>query len=430
MKRRRAILIVPIALAAVLVGCGVSQPTPLQKVTTGASNRPGTAKPNNSLLENPHVSQLTFFTEMNMLNSTTGFISGYYNNKFSMWITSDGGLHWRLHEIPGVPTHNVRSGAPPIMYFQSKNIGWIAWITRDKKQNVLTVLRTINGGRQWTKHTQEAPTVANYIEQIDFSSHDDGWIRAFSGGAMNQGDTPSCVRAMAGSQYQGKYNQVLTYHTTDSGKTWNTGTPLPLGKQNSTVLLGLRHEYPSGTKLTVELYPMDENDQFGRERLGGVSAWTNWEGDTIHLVVYPANETIHFLKSTVVHEYNHHYRIATLNNGHADVPLLEKIIREGLAEHFVGDVLGANFHGPWVDALSEDAAKALWETLYSVHAADIGEQTDALVFGGQNTDVPLWAGYSVGYYLVKWYRQLHPVVSVIDLTTKQCKEFIPNFRDS
>ena len=196
------------------------------------------------------------------------------------------------------------------------------------------------------------------------------------------------------------------------------------------MLLGLRHEYPSGTKLTVELYPMDENDQFGRERLGGVSAWTNWEGDTIHLVVYPANETIHFLKSTVVHEYNHHYRIATLNNGHADVTLLEKIIREGLAEHFVGDVLGADFHGPWVDALSEDAAKALWETLYSVHATDIGEQTHALVFGGQNTDVPLWAGYSVGYYLVKWYRQLHPLVSVIDLTTKQCKEFIPNFRDA
>ncbi|QSO46222.1 WD40/YVTN/BNR-like repeat-containing protein [Alicyclobacillus mengziensis] len=334
MKRRRAILIVPIALAAVLVGCGVSQPTPLQKVTTGVSNRPGTAKPNNSLLENPQVSQLTFFTEMNMLNSTTGFISGYYNNKFSMWITSDGGLHWRLHEIPGVPTHNVRSGAPPIMYFQSKNIGWIAWITRDKKQNVLTVLRTINGGRQWTKHTQEAPTVANYIEQIDFSSHDDGWIRAFSGGAMNQGDT-TILRTTSGGkswamvsstggyipnqqatahalpeldvpmpmvftntkdgwvavgnvvqtqtsqatlyhtqtagenwypvhlpvpkvlahdfatveylpvfsrsegtvliQYQGKSNQVLTYHTTDSGKTWNTGTPLPLGKQNYTV---------------------------------------------------------------------------------------------------------------------------------------------------------------------------------------------------
>lgn len=190
--------------------------------------------------------------------------------------------------------------------------------------------------------------------------------------------------------------------------------------------LGLSHEYPSGTKLSVELYPMDEHDQFGRERLGGVSAWTNWKGDTIHFVVYPSRQTFRALKSTVVHEYNHHYRITALNNGHPDVTLLEKIIREGLAEHFVGDVLGAEFQGPWVDALAEHEARGLWDTLYSAHAADTGEQTDSWVFGGQNTDVPLWAGYSLGYYLVKWYRQRHPTASVIDLTVTDCSEFIPS----
>ncbi len=195
------------------------------------------------------------------------------------------------------------------------------------------------------------------------------------------------------------------------------------------MLLGLSHEYPSGRKLSVELYPMDERDKFGRERLGGVSAWTNWEGDTIHLVLYPSNETTHALKSTVVHEYNHHYRITIAKNGGASVTLLEKIIREGLAEHFVGEVLGTDFHGPWVEALSEAEAKGLWETLYSVHAGDTGEQTDSLVFGGQNTDVPLWAGYSLGYYLVQWYRQLHPTASVIDLTAQDCEKFIPSSLD-
>ena len=190
-------------------------------------------------------------------------------------------------------------------------------------------------------------------------------------------------------------------------------------------LIDLSNKYPSGKRLMVELYPMDEQDQFGREQLGGVSAWTSWQGDTIHLVVYPSKETTHALKSTVVHEYNHHHRITALNNGHPDVTLLEKIIREGLAEHFVGEVLGREFHGPWVNALTQDEARRLWETLYSVHAADTGDGTDALVFGGRNTDVPLWAGYSVGYYLVKWYWELHPLVSIIDLTVRNSEEFIP-----
>ncbi|MCI0184132.1 hypothetical protein MM817_02427 [Acidibacillus sp. S0AB] len=147
-------------------------------------------------------------------------------------------------------------------------------------------------------------------------------------------------------------------------------------------LIDLSNQYPSGKKVLVELYPMDKHDKFGRERLGGVSAWTNWEGDTIHLVVYPARETEHALESTVVHEYNHHYRITALNNGHADVTLLEKIVREGLAEHFVAEVLGVDFRGPWVDALSEDEAKRLWDTVYSVHSSDTGEETNSFVFGG------------------------------------------------
>jgi uncharacterized protein YjaZ len=191
-------------------------------------------------------------------------------------------------------------------------------------------------------------------------------------------------------------------------------------------LIDLSNRYPSGNRVLVEVYPMDKCDQFGRDRLGGVSAWTNWEGDTIHLVVYPSQESEHALASTVVHEYNHHYRITALDNGHANVTLLEKIVREGLAEHFVAEVLGTAFHGPWVHALAEDEARRLWETLYSTHASDTGEQTDSFVFGGQNTAVPLWAGYSLGYYLVKWYRQRHPLESVSSLSLRYCEQFIPH----
>lgn len=58
--------------------------------------------------------------------------------------------------------------------------------------------------------------------------------------------------------------------------------------------------------------------------------------------MFPAKETLRAL----VHEYNHLYRITSMQNGHAHITLLEKIIREGLAEHFVEKVLGKEFHGP------------------------------------------------------------------------------------
>jgi uncharacterized protein YjaZ len=190
-------------------------------------------------------------------------------------------------------------------------------------------------------------------------------------------------------------------------------------------LADLKCSYASGKKLSIELYPMDENDRFGREQLGGVSAWTSWEGDTIHFVVYPSKDTIHTLKSTVVHEYHHHYRISALNNGHSNVTLLEKIIREGLAEHFVAEILGTDFHGPWVGALTEEDARMYWTTLYSKHTQAYGDKTDLFVFGGGSSGVPFWAGYSMGYYLVKWYRQLHPDASVMALTAQNSEEFIP-----
>lgn len=66
---------------------------------------------------------------------------------------------------------------------------------------------------------------------------------------------------------------------------------------------------------------MDADDTFGREKLAGVSGWTNWEG-TISLVVYPA-DTLPVLTSTVVHERHHHYRTVVMDNGHDRIPLFK-----------------------------------------------------------------------------------------------------------
>ncbi|WP_146038998.1 DUF2268 domain-containing putative Zn-dependent protease [Sulfobacillus sp. hq2] len=91
-------------------------------------------------------------------------------------------------------------------------------------------------------------------------------------------------------------------------------------------LLNLQRRFPLDHTLSVEVFPMDLADTFGRGKLGGVSGWTNWEGTKISLVVYPAPETLSTLMATTVHEYHHHYRIMAMKNGHAHISLLETII--------------------------------------------------------------------------------------------------------
>lgn len=190
-------------------------------------------------------------------------------------------------------------------------------------------------------------------------------------------------------------------------------------------LVNLQSRYPAGRDLSVAVYPMDADDAFGREKLGGVSGWTNWEGTTISLVVYPGAAALPRLTATVVHEYHHHYRTMVLNNGHDRIPLLESLIREGLAEHFVAEVLGDCARGPYAAALSGGEARSLWTTVYHDRMfLQDADNTNAYQFGG-TSGLPLWAGYAMGYHLVAWYRELHPELSVSQLTRLDAERFVP-----
>lgn len=50
----------------------------------------------------------------------------------------------------------------------------------------------------------------------------------------------------------------------------------------------------------------------------------------------------------------------------------------GLAEHFVAEVLGTDFHSPW-GSLSEEDAKMFCGTLYFDHATDVWDKSDLYV---------------------------------------------------
>lgn len=149
------------------------------------------------------------FTSLDMINARTGFATGLYRDRYGFWATDDGGIHWHRRQIANLPEPSSLA-ASPVLYFEKVNQGWIAWIHGRSvgrsgsagfhSIKTLTILHTQDGGRHWSVHRQHVLAAMSEVEQIDFVGHN-GWIRVFSGGVMNQGDTG-------------------IYHTTNNGHSW------------------------------------------------------------------------------------------------------------------------------------------------------------------------------------------------------------------
>ncbi|WP_077324721.1 DUF2268 domain-containing protein [Virgibacillus siamensis] len=185
----------------------------------------------------------------------------------------------------------------------------------------------------------------------------------------------------------------------------------------------LQKQFPSNRSIQLELFILDENDDFVKEKLDGVSAFTEWDG-RMCFAVLPEDNIRTALKSVITHEYHHHWRISALDMNEESQTLLDRLILEGLAEHFVRIKLGEVYLGPYKDALTEDDAKTLWKNTYKEHLFDKGQITDLYMFGNKEKGLPFWGGYSLGYYLVKWYLERNEGISIEELTLLPSDKFI------
>lgn len=184
----------------------------------------------------------------------------------------------------------------------------------------------------------------------------------------------------------------------------------------------LQKEFPVSKAIEFELFILDEQDQFVREKLGGVSAFTDWSGK-MFFAVLPDAQVRSTLKSVINHEYHHHWRTHALNITEQNQTLMDRLILEGLAEHFVKIRLGDAYLGPYKDALTEKQAKNLWESTYKLCRNELGERTDIYMFGSKEENLPFWGGYSLGYYLVKWYLERNEGSSIEYMTTLSSDKF-------
>ena len=137
-------------------------------------------------------------------------------------------------------------------------------------------------------------------------------------------------------------------------------------------------------------------DDFTIKKMGGVGGFCPWKNVILIFLNFPEGwET--YLKETIVHEFVH--SVSPFYKG-GDFSIGEGLIFEGLSENFREKVFGGK-SAPYSKALNEDEAmKTLNEIKDKLNSKNWNEYM-AIFYGTEK--YALWAGYSIGYYLIKKY---------------------------
>ena len=148
----------------------------------------------------------------------------------------------------------------------------------------------------------------------------------------------------------------------------------------------------------------------------GVTGFTPYIG-VLHIFLTPQKFSLNSVKETVAHEMNHaiffHYHKSMISSQ----TLLQTMIFEGLAENFREESVGGKT-AAWSSALNvQQCKKYLTDLSPSLSSRDYSLYR-RVFFGDKKNK--RWAGYSIGYRIVKAFRRKYP-----DLTWEQIMEMKP-----
>jgi hypothetical protein len=124
------------------------------------------------------------------------------------------------------------------------------------------------------------------------------------------------------------------------------------------------------------------------------------------------------LPRSVSHELHHAVRSNIFPN--EERTLGAALVREGLATLFEQEVWGGNL-SDWAQALNQDQIDQLMP-LYKKEFAHKSYDHPRWFFG--RGDLPNWAGYTLGVYIIKKYLQNHPNESAGSLVGVPWQEFV------
>ena len=138
--------------------------------------------------------------------------------------------------------------------------------------------------------------------------------------------------------------------------------------------------------------------KFVRDKMDGVSGYSS-KGYAIFLSINSeAKLWKKFIGGTVAHEYNHAVRFQKINHW-TKRTLLNSLVLEGLAQCFEEEVTG-NLR-PWSKAITTKQANLIWTSLKRKLNVDSRDLEDSVFFGKGSKKFPMWAGYTIGYLIVK-----------------------------
>ncbi len=142
---------------------------------------------------------------------------------------------------------------------------------------------------------------------------------------------------------------------------------------------------------------------------------------TIHLYIQPAGFTMQSLEQAVVHEYSH--LLFYYHNPQERYTLGETLVFEGIAEVFREEIVGGD-PAPWSVALTQrEAMKQFTPLKERLHEKDEVLQQEVLYGDGE---YKRWTGYSIGYYIVKTFREEHgdmPWSAILQMSPDYIIEF-------
>lgn len=184
-----------------------------------------------------------------------------------------------------------------------------------------------------------------------------------------------------------------------------------------------------GIKKINSILPLPNIDVVVEDNPGAVIAQTGVGGSAptknlVHIYINPdfngLSKTLHSeIVSTLAHELHHCARESATGNPRKN--LLEALITDGLADYFDIEITGEKPR-PWSIAVT---GKKLEELLQRAKLEFQNEKYNhqAWFFGSDLDNIPLWTGYSLGFYLVGEYLKKSGK-KASELYAQEAKEFV------
>ncbi|OZM58251.1 hypothetical protein CIB95_01375 [Lottiidibacillus patelloidae] len=213
------------------------------------------------------------------------------------------------------------------------------------------------------------------------------------------------------------------FQTKDSNQISNFITFLTQKKVEKVVaaqLKKLKKEW-NGPSVNVFLLPIDEGNTDLLKELG----WKCGLGFSDKTFIFlSAKVSLKGLLAVITHEYHHVCRLKHSKKDLPDFSLLDSLLIEGLAEFAVEEYVGAKHLAPWCNRYNKKVLKRFWESTMKNNLNLIGKKNHHSFLYGNESKLPKWIGYSIGYDIVKSIIKQNTHYKTADLLNKKSEELL------